>query len=171
MDIRSGSKTVTDNLELSAMSHMQRFRNYIWWQSRTTADDLLCSSDYSNAVVETSLLPVATVAYGLLLQCLFIVVVCYFGFLHQIIMDLILELWWLSSRWIGYFVFEDSGNHNWHFDITKSCLASLTVKMKLIHTAHVFPFEKDRLILLCNAIIGLSWLLSTLHAASIDCFV
>jgi hypothetical protein len=65
-------------------------------------------------------------------------------------MDLILELWWLTSDGLGILFFRTVETTT---DITESCLASLTENE--IDTVF-FPFEKDRLILLCNAIIGLS---------------
>jgi hypothetical protein len=46
MDINSGSRIVADNPRLSVVAHLQRFRNRIWWQLRTAADELLCSSEY-----------------------------------------------------------------------------------------------------------------------------
>jgi hypothetical protein len=44
MDISSGSRTTTDNPGLSAMDHLQRFKNRNWRQFETTTDDLVCSS-------------------------------------------------------------------------------------------------------------------------------
>jgi hypothetical protein len=38
------SRTTADNPGLSAAAHLQLFRNRIWWQSITAADDLLYSS-------------------------------------------------------------------------------------------------------------------------------
>jgi hypothetical protein len=46
--LNSGSRTTAENSRLSAMAHLQWFRNHNWWQLQTVVDDLLYNSGHKS---------------------------------------------------------------------------------------------------------------------------